>query len=73
MDFAMSLIKKPLPPDDGWRWQFIWRRRFGDYVVTLEWMQRRYTDKGALNYSVEWRDKTGQTIHTEFGQHQPEW
>lgn len=67
------IVRNPLPPKRNWRWVFIICRQIGEYKVAFEWIQQEYFDKGGLNYSIEYRTKDGQVLHTEFGQHAPEW
>lgn len=69
----MSITRSPQPPKRDWTWVWIWDRQVGDFRVRFEWLKRRYTEKGDLNYTIEWRDRGDQVLHTEFGQRTPEW
>lgn len=69
----MSIVRREIPKGPQWKWHWVWRRQIGEYLIVCEWIQTRYTCKGHLNYTIEYRDKSGQELHTEFGQYRPEW
>ena len=64
----MSIVYQPKPKKyhDEWKWVFIFRRRLGDWVVTMEWVQRRSSNTGyRCGYAtkVEWRSAYGNHLH----------
>lgn len=69
----MSIVRTGLPPKRDWRWVWAWSRQIGEYRVRFEWLKRRYIEKDGNAYTVEWTDRDGQLLHTEFGLHAPEW
>lgn len=69
----MSIVRRELPQGSQWKWKWIWRRQIGNYLVVCEWVKWLYVDKGGLDYIIEWQDRNGQALHTEFCQRTPEW
>lgn len=67
------IVRNEIPPKPDWDWVFIWNRQIGNYKVRFEWLKRKYTEKGGLNYAVEWRTKNDQVLYTYCGQREPEW